>query len=127
MSHRHAGDDFIYEDGHVDEPRKCVEISPNVCLQPVNGGGEGIRNASGEPVVEYFAGFIMGHDRAGFDVRCEGFVGVSPDHGARWTMTGTLEGGDLMLSPSILCRLGNVANQPCGFHGFIREGKWVPA
>ena len=119
MTHRHARDDS--------EPMRCVEIAPNVCLQPINGGGEGISNAQGEPVAEYFAGFIIGHDRDGFDVRCEGFVNVGPGHPNRWDMTGTIEGGDLTLSPSILCRLGNVANQPCGFHGFVRDGKWVPA
>jgi hypothetical protein len=78
-------------------------------------------------VPEYFAGFLFGHDREGFDVRCEGFVGVAEAHAHRWAMTGSLEGGDLTLSPSILCTLGSITNQPCGFHGFVQNGKWVPA
>ncbi len=52
--------------------------------------------------------------------RCEGAVNVDP-HFDRpcWGMTGTLEGGDLTLSPSILC--GD------GFHGYVQGGVWVPA
>ena len=73
-------------------------------------------------------GSCLGHDRSGFDVRCEGFVRVHAEEGRPvWSMTGSLNGGDLTLSPSILCRLGNVTNEPCGFHGFVRDGKWVPA
>lgn len=37
--------------------------------------------------------------------------------GARWTLE---QEDPLMISPSVLCR-------GCGLHGFIREGKWVPA
>lgn len=126
MTHRHA---------HRDPPYKCVEIDPHVCLQPISGGGEGISNAAtGEPVPEYFAGFIVGHDRPGFDVRCEGFVGVHEKHEPRWTMSGTLEGGDLTLSPSILCQMGSLDDprevgpgSTCGFHGWVRDGRWVSA
>ena len=123
---------------HRDPPYKCVEIDPRVCLQPLSGGGEGISrrlpDGTSEPVPEYFAGFIVAHDRDGFDVRCEGFVGIDAGHDPRWTMTGSLEGGDLTLSPSILCRVGSLDDprevgpgSTCGFHGFVRDGKWVPA
>jgi hypothetical protein len=117
---------------HVSGTTRCVEIDEHVCLRPINGGGEGVsrRNAEGElePVPNYFAGFMIGHDRAGFADRCEGFVRISPE-GDRptWQMTGSLEGGDLTLTPSILCVLGNQSTQKCGFHGFVRDGKWVPA
>ena len=123
-SHRHA---------HHDEP-KCVEINEHVCLQPIDGGGEGIfrRDEAGElvPVPRYFAGFIISHDRDGFEHRCEGFVRVALDRdGPVWTMSGTLEGGDLTLSPSILCVLGTAdgGDARCGFHGFVQGGKWVAA
>ena len=129
MSHLHA---------HREPPYKCVEIDDHVCLQPLRGGGEGIskRNAAGEleAVPEYFAGFIVAHDRDDFPHRCEGVVHVEGgrvgDDGPTWTMTGTLEGGDLTLSPSVLCMapdLGESNVGACGFHGFVRDGKWVPA
>lgn len=43
----------------------------------------------------------------------------APDHlkGPRWQLV-TEE--PLTITPSILCRT-------CGLHGFIREGRWVPA
>jgi hypothetical protein len=52
---------------------------------------------------------------------CEGWVPFLgrysdfPDKG--WTVESE---SPLTLSPSLLCRA-------CGHHGFIREGKWVPA
>lgn len=120
MSHVHAY--------RVADPPKCVEIDPHVCLQPISGGGEGVSNADGSPVPEYFAGYIVGHDRPGFDWRCEGFVRTAAEGQPRWEMTGTLEGGDLTLSPSILCRLGTAdPASECGFHGWVRDGKWVSA
>lgn len=33
----------------------------------------------------------------------------------------------LTISPSVLCRGRNTDGSECGFHGFIRDGKWVPA
>lgn len=127
MTHRHA---------FRDPPYKCVEIDEHVCLQPISGGGPGIStrlpDGTLEPVPEYFAGFILGHDRAGFEWRCEGFVAIAPE-GDRptWQMSGSLEGGDLTLSPSILCTMGSLddpaSGTKCGFHGFVRNGKWVPA
>lgn len=33
----------------------------------------------------------------------------------------------LTISPSVLCRGRNTDGTECGFHGFIRDGKWVPA
>jgi hypothetical protein len=48
--------------------------------------------------------------------------------GPVWAMSGALEDGDLTLSPSILCRYGGVAtSEICGFHGFVRDGQWIPA
>lgn len=38
-------------------------------------------------------------------------------HGPHWTIE---QEDPLTLSPSILCRA-------CGNHGFIRDGKWIPA
>ncbi|HYI66376.1 MAG TPA: hypothetical protein VEW95_05595 [Candidatus Limnocylindrales bacterium] len=123
MSHQHAYRDEV----------ACVEIDEHVCLQPINGGGEGITSGkTGEPVPEYLAGFMISHDRDGFPHRCEGFVRVHPEADRSvWTMVGTLEGGDLTLTPSILCTMGSLddpaAGTRCGFHGYVRDGKWVPA
>ena len=124
MSHRHAHD----EDG---EPQKCVAIADHVCLQPIDGSnvppGSGIpiNSPEGEAYGSHLAGFLVGHDRPGLEVRCEGFVGVDGQHGNNWTMTGSLDAGDLTLSPSILCRLGSGSTEECGFHGYVREGRWV--
>ena len=128
MTHRHAADEAA-------EAQRCVEIAPNVCLHPIDHSNAPTGMVLNTPEADAYgthpSGFIIGHDRPGFDVRCEGFVSFDtcPASGERntWQITGTLEGGDLTLSPSILCRLGNVANEPCGFHGFVRDGKWVPA
>lgn len=72
------------------------------------------------------AGFIIAHEAADLDVRCEGFLTVNPPTNPseaeakqpRWQMTGSLLGGDLTLSPSVLCTRDKD-------HGFIRSGKWV--
>lgn len=118
---------------HASGRENCVEIAPNVCLQPVDHSnaptGVVLNTPEADAYGTHLGGFIVGHDRPGFDVRCEGAVMVCghSDGRATWTMTGSLEGGDLTLSPSILCRLGNVSGEPCGFHGFVRDGKWVPA
>lgn len=45
------------------------------------------------------------------------YVGVKPAWRDGWDV---LSVNPLTLSPSLLCRA-------CGHHGFIREGKWVPA
>ena len=54
-------------------------------------------------------------------VRCSGFIrlasGFWPNGAIVWTVEGD---GPLTLSPSIQC-------PQCGHHGWIREGKWVPA
>jgi hypothetical protein len=125
MTHRHA-----YHD-----PGGCVEIAPNVCLRPtVHGGDPDVTDAATGLMAggqnTHLAGFVVAHDRAGIEARCEGAVTVDPHFGARWTMTGSLEGGDLTLTPSILCRLGSGGGAglgECGFHGFVQNGAWVPA
>lgn len=65
------------------------------------------------------SGFLILHITA--DGRgCEGSVPACPTcsrSGACWEMSGA--GETLTLSPSVLCVDGD--------HGFVREGKWVPA
>lgn len=120
MSHEHAGG-----------REKCVDIAPDVCLQPVvhsnAPAGVVLNTPEADAYGDHLAGFIVGHDRDGFQWRCEGVVHVCGHGGNQWSMTGSLEGGDLTLSPSILCRLGSAAVEECGFHGWVRDGKWVPA
>ncbi len=124
MSHRHG---WPYEDPST---QKCTEISPEVCLRPtVHGGDPDVTNADGSIAggpTEHLAGFIVAYDWPGFDHRLEGAVNVDPHfpENARWQMTGSLEGGDLTLSPSI--QAYDDRHQPT-FHGFIRDGHWVPA
>ena len=124
MNHRHDWP-ADGEDSGADHPRRCIAIGEHHCIRTASHGGDpDVTNADGSIAggpAEHLAGFIVAHDVAG-DVRCEGFVGVDPHLGDErsWTMTGSLEGGDLTLAPSVLCR-------SCGDHGFVREGKWVSA
>ena len=118
---------YAKPDGHVHgwHDPNCTPVGPTTCLSPtVHGGADHITNADGTMAggpIQHLAGFIFSHDVTPGQPRCEGAVNVDPDleSRARWTMTGTLDGGDLTLSPSILCA--------DGFHGFVRDGRWVPA
>lgn len=116
MTHEHYGTD------------SCTPVSEAVCLSPIVHGTEtpGQFPMTG---TDHLAGFLFHHDREGFDQRCGGYVRVCECQPGthRWGMTGSLEGGDLTLTPSILCRLGRVGVPECGFHGFVQLGKWVPA
>lgn len=124
MAHRHP----FYDP-------KCVEIDEHVCVRPfvrsLAPKGMVLNTPEADAYGDELAGFMFAHDRAGFDVRCEGAVTVKRaegESGPIWQMSGSLEGGDLTLSPSILCIYGSVGtNEQCGFHGFVRNGKWVPA
>jgi hypothetical protein len=90
-------------------PSKCTEVGPMVCLAPTS-----MQDGS-------LAGFIVGHDAPDLPVRCAGAIMVQPlDAKPVWSMTGSLEGGDLTLTPSILCTRDQ-------FHGFVQGGAWVPA
>lgn len=118
MTHRHVGERKV----------ACVAIDEHVCLRPtVHGGASHITNADGSIAggeTEHLAGFLVAHDREGQPYRCEGAVNVDPHfEGERpvWGMTGSLEGGDLTLSPSI-----HETDGQHDFHGFVRNGKWVP-
>lgn len=124
MSHLHYT-------GHPEHerPHRCIEIDARHCLEPtVHGGDPDVRDSktgevSGGPV-EHLAGFIVRHARPGSDdsqPRCAAHADVDPHYPTPiWSMSGSLEGGDLTLSPSLLCGT-------CGDHGFVRDGKWVPA
>lgn len=79
----------------------------------------------GLPDVEKW-GLIYRHRRP--DGRwCEGAITfdgevqrkVEPNRTNRWAVTSW---DPLTLSPSLLCKADG-----CGDHGFIREGKWIPA
>jgi hypothetical protein len=75
----------------------------------------------------FVAGFILAHHVALEEARCEGMVCVDPEVAVKrddgtlklWTMTGTLEGGDLTLNPSIECTVHPE------YHAYVREGKWT--
>lgn len=106
-----------YRDGS--ELKGCTDIAPDVCVREW-------RNDAGVLVR-----FVIGHERPkGFvlptgvttTARCECSIPVTGPHA--WQVSGTLAGGDLTLSPSIL----EPPDDFCpGEHGWIRNGKWVPA
>jgi hypothetical protein len=85
---------------------RCVEISDQVCIVPFEADGAG----------PGAGGYYFCHARPDGS-RCTGGLG-------KHTVTGTLGQADFNVSPSILC-LGY--NECGGIHGFIRDGKWVPA
>jgi hypothetical protein len=125
MRHRHP----------YSEP-DCVEIDEHVCLRrTVHGGNPDITESKTGEIAggpdEHLYGFIVAYDWPDSDVRLEGAVCVDP-HGspkAVWQMTGSLEGGDLTLSPSIQAydsRVKDTRSAPT-IHGYVRGGKWVPA
>lgn len=77
-----------------------------------NGVSIEVRSIDGVP-----KGVRYKHPRADTGTPCDGYAPFKPDSEDGWDVQ-SLE--PLTISPSLLCRA-------CGHHGFIREGKWVPA
>jgi len=63
------------------------------------------------------AGIYYEHQRPDGSGTCHGWVPFKPHHNSGWDVASL---DPLTISPSMLCRA-------CGHHGFIRDGKWVPA
>lgn len=106
MTHQHADDEW-----------KCVEIGPDVCLAPFTHGDD-----------KHLAGFFLSFDVPDAAFRVPGAVNVDPHFIGQspvWEMTGSLEGGDLTLRPSIRISGGSAPDRER--HGFVTNGKWVPA
>lgn len=126
MGHKHAP--------WHDDLENCTEVGPSVCLRPtVHGGNPDVtESATGEIAGgpdEHLYGFIVAYDWPDAEWRLEGAVCVDPHGapGAVWGMSGTLEGGDLTLEPSIQAY---DSRDPSGrvptIHGYIRNGQWEP-
>jgi hypothetical protein len=64
----------------------------------------------------YGVGYQHPHQK-GEPFVCSGYAPLKPGTSDGWDLV-QLE--PLTISPSLLCHA-------CGHHGFIREGKWVPA
>lgn len=125
MAHRHAAYQGVV---------RCTDVGPTVCLRPtVHGGDSDVTNADGTIAGgpdEHLAGFIVAYDWPDSNVRLEGAVNVDEDFpsGARWQMTGSLEGGDLTLTPSIQAYDSrDPSNRIPTIHGFVQNGAWVAA
>lgn len=122
MSHQHANDEW-----------KCVEIGPDVCLAPYSHGGDpditGPDGTIAGGPIQHLAGFFVSFDVPGDEgYRVPGAVNVDPHFDGQqplWQMTGSLEGGDLTLTPSI--RMSSPGAPDRERHGFVTNGKWVPA
>lgn len=91
---------------------KCTELGPTCCIRETVHGDD-----------LHLAGFIIAHDLQDEDgPRCEGAVAVDPHFDperAVWTMTGSLEAGNLTLSPSVACSIHPY------FHAFVQNGRWT--
>mgnify|MGYP001586948463 CR=1 FL=1 len=66
-------------------------------------------------------GFLLLHSKGEGAMCCEGSLSTCSICGGDKAWTKDVSGGPefVTLSPSVLCG--------CGDHGFVREGKWVPA
>lgn len=106
----------VWDEGGV----TCVEIAADVCLTPIRAA---------DPSRPHDEGYWFCHDVPGAERRCTGRVlTVNSQGGPVWEQTGTLDDGDLTLSPSVLCsaaRYGETDHPEC--HGWVRDGKWVRA
>lgn len=91
---------------HVNDPKTCVEVGENVCLTRTTDG--------------YFIHFDPPED----GTRQVGAFSCGP---GGWTCTGTLEGGDLTVRPSIRVSMPVDGKNVELLHGFVTAGKWVPA
>lgn len=74
-----------------------------------------------EPIVRVDGGPIIGYidNHPGPDGPCAGFISIDP-HAESWPNWVVVYDHPLTLTPSLLCRT-------CGNHGFVTDGKWVPA
>lgn len=96
----------------TDEDMALIDIGHDVFVSKVMHNGEWI-------------GLLEWHECQSMNVADSGVAagGVNfqnaPDfvQGPRWTLE---QEDPLTISPSVLCRT-------CGLHGFIRQGRWVPA
>ncbi len=107
-------DPQTYDDLLQDRSEKYIVLGPDCCFQWIHGSAAG-------PKADERVGIIFWH-RAQDNRACGGYVNFDTD---RERPTWTVENSDpLTISPSVLCN----GNHGCGgFHGFIRDGQWVPA
>lgn len=102
----------------VHPPTPCVELGLGVCLRPSYHWrpDEGQTEADRRLV-----GYVIAHETPEWEVRCEGALLLELGFGPTevWTQTGSLEGGDLSLTPSIVC-----PRHPA-FHAFVVNGRWT--
>lgn len=118
MRHQHPSD-------------RCVDIGSGVCLSPtVHGGDPDVTDSktgeiAGGPT-EHLAGFVVSYEWPGEPGRLQGAITVDPHLPGGWTIdSGSLEGGDLTISPSIQAYAED--GKTPTVHGFVRGGKWVAA
>jgi hypothetical protein len=117
MSHKHG---WPYEDP---DDQKCTDLGPTVCIRSTIHGDD-----------EHLAGFIIAYEWEDEPERLEGAVTVDTcgafKDSALWEMTGTLEGGDLTLKPSVQAYKyvpGRPPRDVPTIHGYVTAGEWVQA
>lgn len=74
-------------------------------------------------------GWIIGHEIEP-GVWCDGYVPREPsatNHRGWNTSTGSVEGGDLSLHSSVHSESVKCHTHGDSFHGYVRNGTWVPA
>lgn len=102
----------------------CTDIGDEVCLTPLYRAADPTTGTPRERI-----GYFFCHDFPGGEARCVGSVHtVAVREGdALWSEAGSLEDGTLTLSPSVRCVPVPGSKHDREFHGWVRDGKWVPA
>jgi len=95
------------------------ESGIGVCIRSIDHGPG--QMVSGETFDRHPAGFIIAHDVPGGGERCEGALTIDEAHFGpeRWTVSGSLEAGDLTLTPSVACTVHPT------FHAHVTNGRWT--
>lgn len=101
----------------VHPPDPCFEIGAGVCLRPSYHWREDQGQTESDRRI---VGYVIAHETPEWEARCEGALMLEPGFGpAVWTQTGSREGGDLTLSPSVQCKVHPE------FHAFVQNGRWT--
>lgn len=96
-----ASPEHEYPHFHLAHDPACVSLSPHVCLT-YHGNT-----------------LLFAHDAPDLWYRCESSLSVGTGEPGAWRASVGLDGRGLTLEPSVYC-------QRDGYHGWVRDGEWVP-
>jgi hypothetical protein len=102
----------------------CTDVGDTVCLTPLYRAADPTQGTDRERI-----GYFFCHDVPGGDARCVGSVHTvaTRPNDPTWSESGSLEAGTLTLTPSVNCLPVPGGKHEREFHGWVRDGRWVPA